>query len=95
MRLAARLVERIDTAPPPGASDKGVLTRMNRRSFITTGSALGAASLTGCSPSPQPVAEAQKPEAKPILMHVGCQRSPTTPEMLQNFKRHGVNNICG
>jgi mannonate dehydratase len=28
-------------------------------------------------------------------MHVGCQRSPTTPEMLSFFKRHGVDHICG
>jgi len=28
-------------------------------------------------------------------MHVGTQRGPTNPEMLQYFKRHGVNHICG
>ncbi|MGH9341067.1 MAG: mannonate dehydratase [Acidobacteriota bacterium] len=28
-------------------------------------------------------------------MHVGTQRRPTSSEMLQYFKRHGVNNICG
>ncbi len=31
----------------------------------------------------------------PVRMHVGSQRGPTTPEMLQFFKRHGVDHICG
>ena len=29
------------------------------------------------------------------LMHVGTQRPTTNSQMLQYFKRHGVNNICG
>ena len=28
-------------------------------------------------------------------MHLGCQRGPTSPEMLDYFKRHGVEAICG
>ena len=28
-------------------------------------------------------------------MHVGCQSGPTTPKMLDYFKRHGVDHICG
>jgi mannonate dehydratase len=28
-------------------------------------------------------------------MHLGCQRGPTTPAMLDFFKRHGVEHICG
>ena len=28
-------------------------------------------------------------------MHVGCQRGPTTPEFLDNLKRHGVDHVCG
>ena len=28
-------------------------------------------------------------------MHVGCQNGPTTPKMLDYFKRHGVDHICG
>ncbi len=32
---------------------------------------------------------------KPIKMYVGTQRSPTNPELLQYFKRHGVDHICG
>ena len=31
----------------------------------------------------------------PVKMHVGTQQGPTTPRMLQYFKRHGVNHICG
>ncbi len=30
-----------------------------------------------------------------VAMHVGCQNGPTTPEMLDYFKRHGVDHICG
>ena len=50
----------------------------------------------------QPGARATAPESsgparsgKPMKMHVGTQRSPTTAHMLQYFKRHGVNHICG
>ncbi len=68
---------------------------MDRRKFLTTSSALGAAAITGCSASPPPEAAAKAPPPKSTRMHVGCQRSPTTVEMLQNFKRHGVNHICG
>jgi mannonate dehydratase len=28
-------------------------------------------------------------------MHIGTQQGPTTPQMLQFFKRHGVDHICG
>jgi len=28
-------------------------------------------------------------------MHLGTQQGPTTPQMLQYFKRHGVDAICG
>ncbi len=31
----------------------------------------------------------------PMKMHLGAQRDPTTASMLQYFKRHGVNHICG
>lgn len=29
------------------------------------------------------------------VMHVGCQRGPTTPEFLNHLKRHGVDHVCG
>src|SRR5258707_1028193 len=62
--------------------------------------ALPAAAVTaGSAPSTKSSAAdaASTPSAspQPMKMYVGCQRSPTTPEMLQFFKRHGVNNICG
>src|SRR5260370_36793639 len=34
-------------------------------------------------------------ERKPVKMHVGCQRRPTSPEMLRYFKRHGVEHVVG
>ena len=79
---------------------------MNRRSFLSTA---GAAALTGAGchrrsaqPADEgeprraaPSAEAHGKQARTVRMHVGCQRGPTTPEMLQFFKRHGVDHICG
>src|SRR5262249_39872100 len=38
---------------------------------------------------------AEKPKKRPIRMHLGCQRKPTTVEQLQFFKRHSVDHICG
>ena len=48
------------------------------------------------SPASEAPAAESKPDykAKPARMYVGTQRSPTNPEMLQYFKRHGVNHIC-
>lgn len=69
---------------------------MNRRDFVlSTGAsvaALGASTAaTGTaddrsSPSSAPL---------PIKMHVGCQRGPTVPKLLEHFKRHGVTHLCG
>ena len=64
---------------------------MDRRSFLAmTGSA--AAALAADTPS---TAVAAQRTRRRVKMHVGTQRGPTTPEMLQYFKRHGVNHICG
>ena len=72
---------------------------MNRRHFLSAGgAAAGAAALAGCGPSGAPAGEqpaAVKTEKRPVRMHVGTQRSPTNKEMLQYFKRHGVDHICG
>lgn len=35
-----------------------------------------------------------QPRAK-LKMHLGTQQGPTTPDMLDYFKRHGVESICG
>ena len=71
---------------------------MDRRSFLTTAGAGAAALGAGCAPTSQPeeAAAPATPTAaeKPVRLHVGTQRSPTNEEMLQYFKRHGVNHIC-
>lgn len=70
---------------------------MDRRKFLAlTGT---TTVLTGCSRPDTLLPEAgaeQKPVVrKPVKMHVGTQRGPTSSRMLQFIKRHGVNNICG
>ena len=70
-------------------------TQMDRRNFITGSSAtVGGIAVTGLGTR---LAEAENSSSlgKPIKMHVGTQRSPTNREMLQYFKRHGVNHCCG
>ena len=68
---------------------------MDRRSFVAAASAaLGMVPHGARRP-----AEAAGPQPGAglgvVKMHVGCQRGPTTPEMLDYFKRHGVDHICG
>jgi mannonate dehydratase len=64
---------------------------MTRRGFAAS----AAASVAACSPlksqSPSRIGSA----GKPVRMYVGTQRNPTTPEMLDYFKRHGVEHIAG
>jgi mannonate dehydratase len=70
---------------------------MDRRRFMQWGGAATGAVLAGCG-SNTSTAESTPPARtinKPLKMHVGTQRSPTTPELLQYFKRHGVDHICG
>jgi mannonate dehydratase len=55
---------------------------MNRRAFLSLG---------GLGPLRFGVAEA----SVRARMHVGSQRGPTSDEMLEYFKRHGVDHICG
>ncbi|TWU09093.1 Mannonate dehydratase [Symmachiella macrocystis] len=71
---------------------------MQRREFLTATTAASALALTGCEQtgsSAQPERAAASKTAPPVKMHVGCQRGPTSPSMLQYFKRNGVNHICG
>ena len=72
---------------------------MDRRKFLSVGgTAAGAAALAGCGETASSGGESEgaaKPEMKPMRMHVGTQRGPTNPEMLQYFKRHGINHIVG
>src|SRR5579863_10748895 len=76
---------------------------MKRREFLTgAGMTFAAASQGHATPDRRPTEPAHAPRhraksvaKKPMKMHVGCQCGPTTPSMLQFFKRHGVEHICG
>ena len=65
---------------------------MTRRDFAA---ATTAVSLAACSSDQSPAPESVPPTPKPVRMYVGTQRNPTTPEMLDYFKRHGVEHIAG
>ncbi len=72
---------------------------MDRRRFLSvTGTAVGA-TLASCGQAPQSASTEQTAgegrSQRPLKMHVGTQRGPTSPEMLEFFKRHGVDHICG
>ena len=66
---------------------------MKRREFISVAS-FGAAAV-GAAGSLQATDQSQWLQVKPLKMHVGTQRSPTNPQMLQYIKRHGVDHVCG
>ena len=62
---------------------------MNRRRFLSTGSAGAIACAT-----PSPAQQSAK-EGKPVLMKLGCQSAPTNDTHLKFLARYGVRNICG
>ena len=64
---------------------------MNRRQFIGTAAALPAAAQQSF-PKNHPGNDYKPGKA---VMYVGCQTSPTTPERLNYYARHGVNHING
>lgn len=68
---------------------------MDRRKFLTTGTAAaGAAALAGCQPTPETAAPPAPTAAeKPVRLYPGEQR-PTTDQWLSLLKRHGVNHVC-
>ncbi|MEO1085669.1 MAG: twin-arginine translocation signal domain-containing protein [Acidobacteriota bacterium] len=68
---------------------------MQRRKFLTATAATAA--LAACSTETATEAAPEKPTAstKPVSLYVGTQRGPTNQHMLEYFKRHGVNHICG
>jgi mannonate dehydratase len=68
---------------------------MNRREFMSLGAVAAAGRHGAEAPEPVAVGSEKRRRRKPMKMHLGTQRGPTTPEMLDFFKRHGVNNICG
>ena len=66
---------------------------MKRRNFLgDVTAAVSAAWLTTVAADETDSAETS---CGKIAMHVGCQNGPTTPNMLDYFKRHGVDHICG
>lgn len=63
---------------------------MDRRTFLAAGgAALGALDRSTAAEAKRPAV----PRAK-LRMHLGTQRGPTTPEMLDYFKRQGVEAVC-
>jgi mannonate dehydratase len=71
---------------------------MDRRKFMSLTGTTAAAALTGgraatgmCQAEPAAGAAAKKV----LRMYLGTQRSPTTAQMLDYFKRHGVDHVCG
>jgi mannonate dehydratase len=68
---------------------------MKRREFLTAaGVALAATGRDQTKPEHRLAAAPSLPH-RPLPMHVGCQRGPTNAAMLQTFRRHGVEHICG
>src|SRR5262245_6548482 len=57
-----------------------------------------AASAGGAAAGPAPATRARtavRDARPPLAMKLGCQSRPTSDAMLDFFKRHSVNNICG
>ena len=65
---------------------------MKRRAFVS--SLAGAAGATSLA-RPGSSAGAPVVPAASARMVVGCQRGPTDSRLLQHFKRHGVDHVCG
>ena len=66
---------------------------MQRRRFLTfCGTSIAMAGLDKDVASGTERGPKQPQNAK---MHLGCQRGPTTAEMLDYWKRHAVDAICG
>ena len=57
--------------------------------------AAAAISLSGSSDVVAADTAAHGASGRKLTMRVGCQNGPTTPKMLDYFKRHGVEHICG
>ena len=59
---------------------------MNRRDFLSSGSAAAALTYVPAAAAPPP---------QPVLMRLGCQSAPTNEQHLQYLERYGVQGICG
>lgn len=72
---------------------------MNRREFLSASGIAAATALVASRESRTRAAAPKTPSGRrtgrAVRMHVGTQRGPTTPEMLDYFKRHGVDHVCG
>jgi hypothetical protein len=64
---------------------------MDRRRFLSVAAGAAAAPRTVRASRRQPVGT----PSHRASMVVGSQRAPTDARMLQFFKRHGVDHICG
>ncbi len=69
---------------------------MQRRQFLSlAGATTALAGALGVAPLARAVAADKQRPRRPLRMHVGSQRGPTSARMLQYLKRHGVDHICG
>lgn len=69
---------------------------VDRRGFLRlTGVTTGSVGALGLADSARAEQAAAPTRVKRALMKVGCQRGPTSDEMLQYFAQFGVKNICG
>lgn len=67
---------------------------MDRRQFI--GACGAGATLAGVNGATAALPDAPPPgRPRTAPMHMGTQQGPTTAEMLDYFKRHGVEAVCG
>lgn len=84
-----------NSVPIPAQTPKETCD-MKRRQFLSlAGTTTALAAGAGTVALERASRAAEQPRQRPLKMYVGTQRSPTTPQMLQYFKRHGVDHICG
>ncbi|HEY1603592.1 MAG TPA: mannonate dehydratase [Pirellulales bacterium] len=67
---------------------------MKRRNFLGGVTAAVSAAWSTRAMADE-AADARTTSGAKSAMHVGCQNGPTTPKLLDYFKRHGVDHICG
>ncbi|HET6329053.1 MAG TPA: mannonate dehydratase [Planctomycetaceae bacterium] len=66
---------------------------MKRREFLSAAGVVLATAAPAATPNVS-AGPSDLPRA-PLKMHLGTQQGPTTAAMLQYFKRHGCDHICG
>jgi mannonate dehydratase len=66
---------------------------MKRREFLSAAGVVLATAVPASAPNVS--AGASDLPCAPLKMHLGTQQGPTTAAMLQYFKRHGCDHICG